>query len=76
MDGGNDTELAEAFIARIRAMNAEMGIPTVVEKLQKQDIPQIRKAAQWEAFTTYAVPRYLTDEQAEGLIARMLPAAA
>lgn len=74
LEGGSDTELAEAFIARIRAMNAEMGIPTVVEKLQKQDIPQIRKAAQWEAFTTYAVPRYLTDDQAEGLIAQMLPA--
>lgn len=76
LEGNTDTELAEAFIAKIRAMNAEMGIPTVVEKLRKQDIPQIRKAAQWEAFTTYAVPRYLTDEQAEGLIARMLPAAA
>ena len=74
LEGGNDTELADAFIAKIRAMNAEMGIPTVVDKLQKQDIPKIRKAAQWEAFTTYAVPRYLTDEQAEGLIAQMLPA--
>ena len=76
LEGSTDTELAEAFIAKIRAMNAEMGIPTVIEKLQKKDIPQIRKAAQWEAFTTYAVPRYLTDDQAEGLIAQMLPAAA
>lgn len=74
LQGSNDTELADAFIAKIRAMNADFGIPTVIEKLQKADIPQIRKAAQWEALSTYAVPRYLTDSQAEGLIARMLPA--
>src|ERR1041384_5714669 len=42
---GNETEaqLADKFIAQVRAMNADFGIPTQVDKLKESDIPEITK---------------------------------
>lgn len=74
LPGSSDTELADAFIAKIRAMNEQFGIPSRLDDLQNSDIPEIRAAAQKETFTTYAVPRYMTDEETEALIGQMLPA--
>lgn len=70
-----DDELADAFIAHIRALNQRFGIPAKVEPLKAADIPLIAQAAIAEARWTYAVPRYLTPAQCEALIAQMLPAA-
>ena len=37
--GETEAQLADAFIAKIRAMNAEFGIPTTVEKLKASQVP-------------------------------------
>lgn len=75
---GNESEaqLADAFIARVRALNAEFGIPTQVDKLRVQDIPEIADKALSEAHWFYAVPRYMDKPECEAFIRGMLPQAA
>ena len=72
---GNETEmqLADAFIAKIRAMNADFGIPTQIEKLKEADIPAIVQKAQDETFWFYAVPRYMDDAQCASFLRQLLP---
>ncbi|MEQ1439159.1 iron-containing alcohol dehydrogenase [Fontimonas sp. SYSU GA230001] len=75
---GNESEeqLADAFIAKVRALNAEFGIPTQVDKLRAQDIPEIADKALSEAHWFYAVPRYMDKPECESFIRGMLPQAA
>lgn len=75
---GNETpaQLADAFIAKVRAMNAEFGIPTQVDKLKESDIPAITDKALSEANWFYAVPRYMTKAECQDFIRQMLPRAA
>lgn len=72
--GGDDQQLAQAFIARIRELNSKFGIPSTVEQLQPSDVAPIAQAALAEARFTYAVPRYMDQSKAETLIRQMLPA--
>jgi alcohol dehydrogenase len=74
--GESAAQLADAFIARIRAMNQEFGIPTQVDKLREQDIAEITGKALFEAHLYYAVPRYMDRPQCEAVIRQMLPTAA
>lgn len=70
--GESDSELADAFIARVRALNAEFGIPTQVEKLRASDIPAIADKALSEAYWFYAVPRYMDKPDIEAFLRQML----
>jgi len=72
----SDSELADKFIARVRAMNEDYGIPTQVEKLKREDIPAITDKALTEAHLYYAVPRYMDTAECQAFIAGMLPKAA
>ena len=72
----SDAELADAFIKRVRAMNAEFGIPAQVDKLKADDIPAITDKALSEAHLFYAVPRYMDKPECEAFIRQMLPKAA
>ena len=65
---------AQRFIDRIRDMNRAFDIPETLDVLRREDIPRIARAARDEARFTYAVPRYMSREACERLIARMLPA--
>ena len=69
-----DESAARAFIARIRAMNVQFGIPAQVSELQAADIPRIARNARDEARFTYAVPRYMTQAQCEAVVRQMLVA--
>lgn len=66
-------QLASAFIAKVRAMNAEFGIPTQVEKLKEADISAIAEKALGEAHMFYAVPRYMDAPECQAFIRQMLP---
>ncbi len=72
----SEAELADAFIRQVRAMNADFGIPTQVDKLKAQDIPEIADKALFEAHLYYAVPRYMDKPECEAFIKQMLPRAA
>ena len=69
----SEAELADAFIRQVRAMNADYGIPTQVDKLKREDIPAITDKALSEAHWFYAVPRYMDKPECEAFIAGMLP---
>jgi len=71
-----DEQLADAFIARVRAMNQEFGIPAQVDKLKAEDIPAITDKALTEAHLFYAVPRYMDTPECQAFIRQMLPKAA
>ena len=74
--GESEAQLADAFIQRIRDMNRDFGIPTQVDKLREQDIPEITGKALFEAHLYYAVPRYMDRPECEAFIRQMLPNAA
>jgi alcohol dehydrogenase class IV len=68
--------LAKKFIAAVVELNRELGIPTHLDALRKEDIPALAKAACHEAETGYPVPRYMTQRQCEDIIRRVLPSPA
>jgi len=71
--GASDAELADAFIARIRKLNSDMQIPATVKELKREDFDKIIDRAFAEAHGTYAVPRYLTRDDATALLEKLLP---
>ena len=73
-DGVSDAALSIAFIARIKQLNAAMGIPQSVDKLRKDDFDCIIDSAFAEAHGTYGVPRYFERGDAVTLLGRLLPA--
>ena len=66
--------LARKFIAAVEQLNADLAIPTTLDALQEGDIPDLARAACWEAHTGYPVPRYMTQEICEDIIRQALPA--
>ena len=71
--GAPDAELADAFIAHIRKMNADMQIPETVKELRREDFDKIIRRAFAEAHGTYGVPRYMTRDDALALLEKLLP---
>ncbi|MES2918633.1 MAG: iron-containing alcohol dehydrogenase [Pseudomonadota bacterium] len=70
--GESDAELADKFIALVRQLKADFGIPETLQDLREADIPAIAEAALAEAHLSYAVPRYMDQATCEGLIRQML----
>ena len=68
-----DGALANAFIARVRQLNAEMGIPDRVPALRAADFDRIVRNAFAEAHGTYGVPRYLDHGSARALLQSLVP---
>ena len=64
--------LAQKFVDAVQALNDALGIPRHLEALREEDIPALAKAACAEG-NTYPVPRYMTQEECEALIRRVLP---
>ncbi|MDT8991668.1 iron-containing alcohol dehydrogenase [Curvibacter sp. APW13] len=67
--------LAQKFLDAVDQLNADLGIPKVLDALQESDIPDLARAACHEAHTGYPVPRYMTQEQCEDMIRKVLPGA-
>lgn len=66
--GFNDTMAAEMLIVRVKGLLAELKIDTQIKGIQRQDFPQIIKAAFAEAHGIYAVPRYMSHEEADQIM--------
>lgn len=69
----NDTELSEKLIAKIRSMNAHMGIPTVIDALKIEDIPDLARQALAEANPAYPVPKIMDYNDCVELLGHLLP---
>ena len=70
--GASDNQLADAFIARVREMNAAMDIPETIKDLQPADFDKIIDRAFAEAHGTYGVPRYMSREDATEMLAKLM----
>jgi alcohol dehydrogenase class IV len=72
-DGEGDDALAQRFLDGVRALNAELNIPTTLEALREADIPALARAACAEAHLGYPVPRYMDEATCAALIRQVLP---
>lgn len=68
----DERERALFFIEHIEQLNKALGIPTVIELLQQDDIKHIAKLAYDEAKSSYAVPKFMSIEQCEALLRKCL----
>lgn len=69
----DDRQLATRFIAHIRKMNKDMGIPATIKQLRRQDFGTIIERALAEAHGTYGVPRYMEHADCWDLLDQLLP---
>lgn len=69
----NDGQLAQLFIDKVYSLRKYVGIPDTLEKLKKEDIHAIAKAALKETHAQYAVPKYMDLKTCEALIEKLLP---
>ncbi len=72
-EGMNEEELAQCFIDAVYQLRRDVGLPETLDKLQEKDIPDIAKAALWEAHTAYPVPKYMDKAKCEEIIGKLLP---
>lgn len=56
---------AEKFIAAVKKLNADMGIPEKIKGVRKEDIPTMAKHAEKEANPLYPVPKLMTKRELE-----------
>ncbi len=61
----NHRDGAEKFIAAIKRLNANMGIPKKISGIRKEDIPTMAKYAEKEANPLYPVPKLMTKRELE-----------
>ena len=67
LSGNTEEEKAKLFIKAIREMNKRLDIPTVIEELQREDIPRLAKLADAEANPLYPVPVLWDAKELESL---------
>jgi len=72
-EGERPAALAQKFLDSVEALNRDIGIPAQLDALREADIPELAKAACWEADTSYPVPRYMSPEICEQLLREILP---
>lgn len=87
----NRRKIADRFVSCIREMNAHMGIPRDVPKMKRSNVKDVATRALREAhgqlyspcsnpvswFTDlgYPTPKYMTQEECEKIVEKLLPAA-
>lgn len=70
-----DEVLAQKFLDAVDELNRDLGIPTYLQALREEDIPELAAAACREAHVDmiYPVPRYMTQAVCEDIIRQVLP---
>lgn len=64
---------AQAFIQYVQSLQSKLHIPEKLDKLVDEDIPEIAKAALYEAQWNYPIPKQMNQHQCELLIHKLLP---
>ncbi|MBK8742246.1 MAG: iron-containing alcohol dehydrogenase [Betaproteobacteria bacterium] len=72
-DGQPEGVLVRKFLKSVETMNAALGIPRHLDALREADIPDLARAACWEADTNYPVPRRMTQRDCEKILRAVLP---
>jgi alcohol dehydrogenase class IV len=71
--GRPEAGLAETFLDAVESLSASLGIPAHLDALREEDIPNLAKAACWEADTNYPVPSRMSRTACEQLLRQILP---
>jgi alcohol dehydrogenase class IV len=71
-EGDDDETLSAAFIDGVEALCRDIGLPTTLDALEADDIPELARAALREAHAGYPVPRYMNQAECELVIAKVL----
>ena len=58
---------AKKFIAGVKKLNKDMGIPDKLNGIKKEDIPSMAKHAEKEANPLYPVPKFMTRKELENI---------
>lgn len=69
---GTDAEKANAFIAAIKKLNADMNIPDGFDCIKEEDIPTIVERALKEGNPLYPVPKIMDKADCEAVIRRLM----
>jgi len=56
-DDGTDAEKAQRFIAAVRNLTADIGLPLTLPEIKQEDIPELARKAAKEGNPLYPVPR-------------------
>ena len=75
LGGANDHEVAAAFIAHVRDLAVQMGIPQTIAELREEDIPVLAAGAEAEGNPSYPVPEIWTRRRFEKVLRRVAPPA-
>lgn len=70
--GSSEAEKAQAFIATIKKLNADMNIPTTFDFIKEEDLPTLIGRALKEGNPGYPVPRIMDYNDMEGVIRRFM----
>jgi alcohol dehydrogenase len=68
----DEEQAAQLFIQAVKTLQNTLGIPEVLTCIKVEDIPALAKSALKEAHYLYPVPKYLTQNQCEKLIKKLL----
>ena len=68
-----EAQAVSAFISAVRALAREVGIPERLDSLQPSDIPELARRAMAEAQGFYPVPRFMSPQQCESILQKLLP---
>ena len=71
-EGKTNEDIAKAFIARIREMNAAMNIPDKFDFIKNEDVPLIAERALKEGNPLYPVPRIMDQKECEAVIRQLM----
>lgn len=63
--------LSERYINHIEALQERLGVPTVIEKLQSDDIPSLSKRILKEANHLYPVPKILSEKECNVILVKL-----
>jgi alcohol dehydrogenase len=66
--GFNDTMAAEILITRVKGLLVELKIDTQIKGIDRNHFPEIIKAAFAEAHGIYAVPKYMSHDEAHQIL--------
>ena len=72
LPGETNEQKAKAFIAAIRKLNSLMGIPTTIDGINEEDIPELANHAFREANPAYPVPRIFSREDFTSIYLRLM----
>ncbi len=67
-----DIDASHSFIKWVKEMNVKMNIPTYIDDLRQEDIPELAKRADKEGNPLYPVPILMNAKQLERMYAKLL----